>query len=71
MEQQTRTTYYSLEQYRRDSMALRQKLGIVGNKMTEEQKKTYLKEQRELWLAGFDPEKLERIRQGLEPSNEY
>jgi hypothetical protein len=58
--------------YRRGSMVIRQKLGIVGNKFTEAQKKAYSQEQRELWLSIFDPQKLEqeRILKGAETYNE-
>ena len=47
-----------LERYRLGSVALRRKLGIVGNAFTNEQKKIYREEQRKLWLAINNPQKL-------------
>ncbi|MCL2005003.1 MAG: hypothetical protein FWG73_02455 [Planctomycetaceae bacterium] len=47
------------ERYRLGSVALRRKLGIVGNVFTNEQEKIYREEQRKLWLAINNPKKLE------------
>jgi hypothetical protein len=50
----------SMEQYRRESIALRIKLGITSNRLTPEQEKIYREEQRKIWLKINDPKKLER-----------
>ena len=47
-----------MERYSLESVALRRKLGIVGNVFTPEQKKNYLEEQRKIWLAINAPRKL-------------
>ena len=44
------TVSEEIQQDMRDSYALRQKLGIVGNKFTAEQAKAYMNAKRELWL---------------------
>jgi hypothetical protein len=50
MTRQKPTGINDVEQYRRDCVALRQKLGIVGNRFTPEQKEAYLEAQRVLLL---------------------
>jgi len=51
MERQTQVEIDDMEQFRRDSVALRRKLGIPGGRLTEEQRKIYSDAQREMWLA--------------------
>ena len=50
MEHKTTVEDYSLDQYMRDSIALRKKLGFVGKSMTPEQERIYGEAQREMWL---------------------
>ena len=47
-----------MERYSLESVALRRKLGVIGNVFTPEQKKMYLEEQRKIWLAINAPHKL-------------
>ena len=46
------------DRYHRESAMLRVKLGFVGNRRTPEQEKLYREEQRKLWLAINNPQKL-------------
>jgi len=46
------------DRYLLDSAMLRVKLGFTSNRRTPEQKKLYNEEQRKLWLAINNPQKL-------------
>ena len=46
------------EKYRLGSAMLRRKLGFTSNRLTPEQEKLYREEQRKLWLAINNPQKL-------------
>jgi hypothetical protein len=48
-----------LERMRLASVELRRKLGFANNRLTEEQQKIYLEEQRKLWLELNSPPKTE------------
>jgi hypothetical protein len=65
MEQQVQIVSDGLEQICLDWVALRRELALPGGALTEEQQQIYLKAKRELWLAKYDPQKLERIRKGV------
>jgi hypothetical protein len=50
MEQRTNAMPdYSLEQYRRDCVAIRIELGLTSNRMTGEQQKIYEEAKKKLW----------------------
>jgi len=53
MQQNTSTADYGLDQYRRDCMAMRIKLGITSNRMTEEQRKICQEAENKLWYEKF------------------
>ena len=58
-----------MERYSLESVALRRKLGIVGNVFTPEQKKNYLEEQRKICLAINAPRKLKEEYGITEPQS--
>ena len=74
MEQQPRFLRSSaiddMELYRCASAVLRRKLGIHGNVFTKEQRELYNEEQRKIWLALFDPQKL-KDEYGITLSQSY
>ena len=53
MQQNTSTVGYGLDQYRRDCIALRIKLGITSNRMTEEQWEICQEAENKLWFEKF------------------
>ena len=60
----------NMELYSRASAVLRRKLGIHGNVFTKEQRELYNEEQRKIWLALFDPQKL-KDEYGITLSQSY
>jgi len=59
-----------MEIYRRASVALRVKLGLFGKAMTKEEENVFYEEERKIWLALFDPQKL-KDEYGITLSQSY